>query len=89
MKLLSYLLTLALGSALAFDYLVVDELVQKNVTIEKLEADVRTYAGKALDIQESMEDQIAAVRSEESVEKWNLQSQLETCRKNNASTSRS
>lgn len=88
MKLLSYLLTLALGFAIAFDYLAIDELMQKNVTIEKLEADVRTHAGKALDIQESMEDQIAAVRSEESVEKWNLQSQLEECRKN-ASTPRS
>lgn len=47
--------------------------------ITKLEADARTAWGKVYDMQEKRSDEMEAVRSEESLARFELQTKLDQC----------
>lgn len=77
-----YLLVLFLGVTSVLLYQAWGREATHAERVKKLEADVRTYAGKYLDLQEQGSDELDSARSDLSMAKWRLeesQKDLETC----------
>lgn len=72
-----YLLVCVVGALVAVLSIEANDGKRQAERIHKLEADVRTYAGKYLDLQESLEDERESVRNAVEVAQY----ELAECRK--------
>lgn len=77
---ITLVLAAALGVSSYISWSEVSGAAIKDERIKKLEADVRTYAGKYLDAMEMTDEKVETARAEKSMELWTAQQALEKCR---------